>query len=162
MHIHSMLATFGWALIGSMSPMYAVSAQSQLPAPNRTIYKCQVKGTISYSDEPCIGAQRLDAVPTRGVDRLSGSAVTGKDVRNEIHTEQFAHAIRPLTGMNAAQFSSAARRHGLDAAAQRECSQLEPTILKLEQAERHASAAMIGRIQQDLFVLRKQYQKLGC
>lgn len=88
--------------------------------------------------------------------------MTGKDVRNEIHSEQFAMAIRPLTGMSAAEFATATRRHRLDAAAQRDCRRLEPAIVRLEQAERHASAAMIGPIQHDLFILRKQYQKLGC
>ena len=39
------------------------AAQAQLPAPSRTIYKCVVKGAVSYSDEPCEGAQRLDATP---------------------------------------------------------------------------------------------------
>jgi len=160
-HIHSIFFVVGWALIGSLLPTSEVWSQSQLPPPNRTIYKCQVKGTISYSDEPCIGAQRLDATPTRGVNRLSGSSRIGQDVSNEIRSEQLAHALRPLTGMSAAQFATAVRRHPLDAATQRACHQLEPAILKLEQAERHPGA-VIGPIQQDLFVLRKQYQKLGC
>jgi hypothetical protein len=161
-HFRPILVTFGWALIGGLLPTSAVWSQSQLPAPNRTIYKCQVKGAVSYSDEPCVGAQRLDATPTRGVDRLSGSTRTGRDVSKERETEQFAQAIRPLTGMNASQFATAVRRHPLDAAAQHACRQLEPAILELEQAERHASAAIIRSIQQDLYVLRKQYQKLGC
>ncbi|WP_143084514.1 hypothetical protein [Massilia yuzhufengensis] len=160
-HVRSIFFIVGWALIGSFLPMSWVWSQSQLPPPNRTIYKCQIKGTISYSDEPCVGAQRLDATPTRGVNRLSGSARTGRDVSNEVRSEQIAQSIRPLTGMNAAQFATAVRRHPLDAATQRECHQLEPAILKLEQAERHPSA-VIGPIQKDLFVLRKQYQKLGC
>jgi len=95
------------------------------------------------------------------VDRLSGSSRTGRDVSNEVRSEQFAHAIRPLTGMSAAQLATAVRRHPLDAATPSECHQLEPAILKLERAERRPSA-VIGPIQQDLFVLRKQYQKLGC
>lgn len=96
------------------------------------------------------------------MDRLSGSAMTGRDVSKEIRSEQFAHALRPLTGMSASQFATAVRRQPLDSAAQRACGQLEPAILERELAERHASAAVLGPIQQDLFVLRKQYQKLGC
>jgi len=161
-HVRSISFVVGWTLIGNLLPTSGVWSQSQLPPPNRTIYKCQVKGTISYSDEPCVGAQRLEATPTRGVDRLSGSARTGSDVSKEVRSEQFAQAIRPLTGMSAAQFGTAVRRHPLDATTQHECHQLGPAILKLEQAERHASAAVIAPIQQDLFVLRKQYQKRGC
>lgn len=161
-NFHAMRRAFGWTLLGIFLPHAVALAQSQLPAPSRTISKSQLKGTVSYSDEPCVGAQRLEAVPTRGVDRLSGSARAGNDVRNEIRSEQFAHALRPLTGMGASQFAAAARRHQLDAAAQRECNQLEPVILELERAERQAPAAMAGSIQQDLFILRKRYKKLGC
>lgn len=149
-----------WALLGIFLPDAA--AQSQLPAPNRTIYKCQVKGTVSYSDEPCVGAQRLDVVPTRGADRLSGSKRIGSDVANEIRSEQFAHAVKPLTGMSPSQFATATRRHHLDAASQSECRQLEAAILTSEQAERSAGAGMMESIRQDLFSLRKRYKKLRC
>ncbi|KFI07566.1 hypothetical protein JN27_08220 [Massilia sp. BSC265] len=109
-----------------------------------------------------MGAQRLDAVPTRGVDRLSGSAKTGKDVANEIRSEQFAQATRPLTGMSASAFATTTRRHRLDARTQRECSQLEPAILELEQAERRPQAGMAESVRQNLFILRKRYKKLEC
>lgn len=143
-------------------PCGVVSAQSQLPAPSRTIYKCVVKGAVSYSDEPCAGAQRLDATPTSGVTHLSGSSKVGKDVASEIHREQFATALRPLHGMNAAQFNTEVRRNNLDLSAQRECHQLEPAILQLEQAERRADAGAVKPIQQDLLTLRKRYKTLAC
>ena len=149
-----------WALLGIFLPHAA--AQSQLPAPNRTIYKCQVKGKVSYSDEPCVGAQRLDVVPTRGADRLSGARKTGSDVANEIRSEQFAQALAPLTGMSPSQFATASRRHHMDAASQGECRQLEAVILASEQAERRAGAGMMESIRQDLYSLRKRYKKLGC
>ena len=137
-------------------------AQSQLPSPSRTIYKCNMKGTVSYSDEPCVGAKRLDATLTRGVDHLSGKIRVGKDVAAEIHTEQFADALRPLHGMSTSQFATMARRNNLEPAAQRECRALEPAILGLEKAEKSSDAALIKRVQQDLFILRKRYKSLAC
>lgn len=139
-----------------------VLAQSQLPAPSRTIYKCIVKGAPSYSDEPCAGAQRLDATPSRGVNHLSGSSRTGKDVASEVHHEQFRAALRPLTGMDDAQFATYARRINMAAAVQRECQQLERGILSLEKAESRADATAIKPIQQDLLTLRKRYKILVC
>lgn len=139
-----------------------VSAQSRLPAPSRTIYKCIVKGATSYSDEPCAGAQRLDATPSRGVNHLSGASRTGKDVASEVHREQFAAALRPLSGMDEAQFAAYGRRINLAPAVQRECQQLEPAILSLEKAESRADAVAIKSIQQDLFTLRKRYKTLAC
>jgi hypothetical protein len=138
------------------------SAQSQLPAPSRSIYKCKINGTVSYSDEPCVGAQRLDATPSSGISHLSGSPRIGKDVANELHREQFAAAIRPLSGMSASQLATASRRYNLEPAARRECSQLEPAIVDLEQAEKGADTAAVRTIQQNLYTLRKRYKTLQC
>lgn len=162
MHVHFIRVASNAALLAVFLPCAMVSAQSQLPAPSRTIYKCHVKGAVSYSDEPCPGAQRLDATPSRGVSRLSGSSRTGNDVAREIHTEQLAAAFQPISEMNASEFARAGRRSSLTPAVQRECSQLEPTILALEQAENGADAAAIKPIRQDLFTLRKRYKKLAC
>lgn len=152
--------TLCWALLAMLLP-HAL-AQAQLPAPSRTIYKCQVKGSVSYSDAPCVGAQRLDVLPTRGADRLSGSRRTGSDVANEIRSEQFAQALKPLTGMRPSQFATASRRQGLDAASQGECRGLEAAVVAFEQAERNAAAGARDSIRQDLFLLRTRYRKLGC
>ena len=150
------------AMFAVLLPGDAASAQSQLPAPSRTIYKCVVKGAVSYSDEPCAGAQRLDATPTSGVTHLSGSARTGKDVAGELHREQFAAALRPLTGMHGPQLDTYSRRNRLELSAQRECNRLEPAILGLEQSESRADAATLKPIQQDLLTLRKRYKTLAC
>jgi hypothetical protein len=152
----------GTALLAIFLPYAVVSAQSPLPAPSRTIYKCVVKGAVSYSDEPCAGAQRLDATPTSGVTHLSGSTRTGKDVAGELHREQFAAAFRPLTGMNAPQLDAYSRRNRLDISAQRECNRIEPAILGLEQSEGRADAVALKPIQQDLLTLRKRYKTLAC
>lgn len=155
------LATSAVLLVISLS-CSMVLAQSQLPAPNRTIYKCMVKGAVRYSDEPCAGAQRLDATPSRGVNHLSGSSKTGKDVASEIHREQFGAALRPLSGMDEAQFATYTRRINMALVVQRECQQLEPAILALEKAESRADATAIKPVQQDLFTLRKRYKTLVC
>jgi hypothetical protein len=156
-----LLAASAWLLAVLLS-CPVVLAQSKLPAPSRTIYKCIVKGATSYSDEPCAGAQRLDATPSRGVNHLSGSSRTGKDVAREIHGEQFGAALRPLSNMDDAQFATYARRIHLAPAVQRECQQLEPAILTLEKAESGADAAAIKPIQRDLLTLRKRYKTLFC
>lgn len=152
----------GAALLAASVLSVQAWAQAQLPVPSRVIYKCKVNGSVSYSDEPCVGAQRLDATPVSGVSHLSGAARTGKDVANERSREEFVNAIRPLTGMNASQLATAARRDRLDPAARRECHQLEPAILQLEQSEQRAGPATLKPIQQDLFTLRKRYKTLAC
>jgi hypothetical protein len=85
-----------------------LSAQN-LPPPSRTMYKCKVNGTTTYSDMPCLGAEKLEVEPTRGVSKLSGSERIGSDVSRERWREGLAEAVRPITGMDAKQFATFGR-----------------------------------------------------
>jgi hypothetical protein len=131
-------------------------AQS-LPKPSRTIYKCEVNGKVTYSDEPCLGAKRIDAEPPRGLDSYSGQRRIGEDVRREIWRENLVKGSQPITGMNVQQFDAVVRRQGLDANTQRECRGLEHDILQLEQADGQDLA-----LQRDLLARRKRFKDLRC
>ncbi|MEM8511747.1 hypothetical protein RCH14_001047 [Massilia sp. MP_M2] len=138
-------------------------AQAQLPAPSRTIYKCEVAGKIAYTDVPCLGAKRLDVVPARGVDKLSGTSRVGVTVAREYQQENMARALKPLLGMNEQQYATAVRRHGLDAGAQRECRALEAAIVDNERIE-HQGPARESReaLAHDTLSLRQRYHELRC
>lgn len=149
-----MLAVLAWCALPAFG--------QQLPAPSRTMYKCTNDKVVSYSDKPCLGAERLVVVPTRGVNKLSGKERIGKDVAREQHREMIAEAIKPLTGMSPAQFEIAARRSRLGSLAQTECRQLDPVLLQTEAAEATADKSTRPAVQYHLFTLRKRYTELGC
>ena len=141
----------------------AVPALGQhLPTPSRTMYKCTNNKVVSYSDKPCLGAERLVVIPTRGVSKLSGQERIGRDVGEERRRELFAEALKPLTGMTPAQFELYGRRSRLSSAAQTECRQLDPVLLQTEAAEAAADKSSKPAVQQHLFVLRKRHTELGC
>ena len=140
-----------------------ISAQAQsLPAPARTVFKCEDKGKIVYSDEPCLGAKRLDIEPTRGMNQASGKERIGKDVRREKDREAFAEAVRPLTGMDAKQFQVATKRKNLSQQARAECTALDRNIPLAELKERNAMAEGLGAAQSEILTLRRRYRELGC
>jgi len=153
--------TLTWMILALVACAAPAAAQ-QLPSPSRTMYKCKNEKLVSYSDKPCLGAERLVVVPTRGVSKLSGKERIGADVQAEYHNEMFAEAIRPLTGMSPAQFEVARRRHRLNSAAQRECRQLDPVLLSTEAMEAAADKLTRPAVQRDLFQLRNRYNALGC
>lgn len=136
---------------------------AQLPSPGLTIYKCESNGKVAYTDQPCLGAKRLDVVPNRGVDRLSGARRIGADVAREEHREQIARALRPLTGMNEQQFATETRRYQLGTNAQRECRSLESAILDNERMEQRAAGrGVMESLQRDTLSLRQRYHELRC
>lgn len=140
-----------------------VAAQPvKLPPPSRTVYKCTVEGKTVYSDNPCIGAQRMEIEPTRGMNSMTGKPQTGADVRREQQRETFAEAVKPITGKEAKALEKDRHRFQLPHAAKRECARLDGELLYLEQAEREAQPRDLPQAQQTLFTSRKRYRELGC
>jgi len=140
----------------------AIAQQSGLPKPSRTAFKCTVAGKVTYSDEPCVGAERVDLQPSRGLDKSTGKELVGADVRREHNREQIAEAVRPLTGKSNEQFETHARRFKLSAAAQRECASLDTNIPRAESEERVTAAEGRESVQRRLFSLRARFRQLGC
>lgn len=141
-------------------PFAAVSAASfaqTLSPPLRSVYKCSAHGKTSYSDAPCLGAQRLDIEPTRGVGGREG-----RDVQRERHREMVAEAFRPLTGMNAKQLDLHSRRMKLSPAAQRECRALDAQTPEAERHEAEAAGERRETLKVNLFNLRQRQRELRC
>lgn len=145
-------------LLLTASPVVAQS----LPPPARTVYKCQEGGRVVYSDSPCLGADRIDVTPTRGVSRLSGKERVGDQVRHEIFREQMADALKPVTGMNREQFNRTAERQPLSAGAKQECSNLDRELPTIEHAERQAMGDARTALQERLLRLRSRFRELRC
>lgn len=146
------------SLLGMTS---AVSAQT-LHAPSRTLFKCQEQGKKIYSDSPCLGAEKMEVEPTRGVNKLSGKEQIGSDVQRELHHEQFAEAIRPLTGMDAKQLGIQSRRYHLPGAVQQECQRLDQDLANTESEEKHTAKNALQDVQARLLFLRQRFRELRC
>ena len=132
------------------------SAQTLL-APSRSVYKCSANGVTSYSDAPCLGAERLEIEPTRGVGRKEG-----RDVQQERHREMFAEAVRPLTGLDAKQLDVQGGRMKLPPDIQRECRALDAQIPSAERDEGRATGERRNVIEASLFSLRQRQRDLRC
>lgn len=140
-----------------------VAAQvTRLPDVSRSVYKCKVDGKVSYSDAPCLGAERIVIEPTRGMNKSTGRELTGSDVSRERHRELMADALKPLTGMSAQQFNIQSRRMKLPPGARLECAKLDGIITDHEVRERTAATDTKPAVERSLLVLRKRHKELGC
>jgi hypothetical protein len=146
-----------------MLALIAVDALAQkLPPPSRTVYKCEVKGKVLFSDDPCVGAQKIEVEPTRGVNQSTGRKSEGQDVRRENQRDEIAEAWRPLTGMDAKQLATVERRMKLRPEAQRECRGLDRAIPAMENRERLAKPNERESVQEQLHELRVRARELRC
>lgn len=151
-------------LIATASLAFAsMQAYSQkLPPTSRAVFKCEVAGKVVYSDAPCLGAQKIDVEPTRGLSKTSGREQVGNDVRREQNREMFADAIRPLTGMDAKQLDVQGRRMKLTPDAQRECRRLDAEIPVAEKQEKLVKQQALADVQAQLFRMRQSFREQGC
>lgn len=149
----------GSALLATLTGM--ATAQS-LPAPSRTVFKCEEAGKVVYSDSPCLGAKRVDVEPTRGLDQMSGKKQVGQDVRREQRQEVMAQALKPLTNETAEQYKQRVRRSKLSPSAQATCQRLDRQVARAEAQEKAATPANLAAVQDRLLRLRLEQRDLKC
>jgi len=134
----------------------------KLPAPSRTVYKCEADGKVVYSDSPCLGAQKVDVEPTRGLNKSTGSERIGADVRKERQNEQMAAALRPIFNETPQQRSRRHHRAKLQPDVRQRCGRLDGQIAALESKEPMAAGSNLVATQQQLLDLRTEYRGLRC
>ena len=134
----------------------------KLPAPSRNVFKCENGGKVAYSDEPCLGAKRVDVEPTRGLNMTSGTEKIGNDVRQERQNEQMADALKPLFGESAKERARRHDRAKLSADSQSKCAKLDRDIPTAERQEASSASTTLASIQATLFQMRNEYRKLQC
>jgi hypothetical protein len=151
------------AAVMAVFSFVAIPAHAQkLPPTSRSVFKCEVAGKTVYSDAPCLGAQKIDVEPTRGLSKSSGRELVGSDVRREQNREIFADAIRPITGMDSKQLDAEGRRMKLNPDAQRECRRLDTEIPAAEQEEKRSKQPALADVQTRLFQMRRSFREQGC
>ncbi len=134
----------------------------KLPAPSRTVFKCESGGKVVYSDTPCLGAQRVDVEPTRGLNKSTGTEKVGSDVRRERQNEQMAEALKPIFGETEPERAKRHARAKLSPPDRAACSDLDRDIPAAERQEAAASPATRNPTQVRLLDLRSQYRELRC
>jgi hypothetical protein len=128
----------------------------------QTVYKCESKGSVLYSHEPCIGAKAVDTTATQGLDKSSGQSRKGADVRKIEQNKAMAEALQPLFGETPAQREVRHRRFKLPPAEKLECERLDARLLAQEAGVRNAGKADSATAEVVLFESRKRFRELRC
>ena len=128
----------------------------------QTVYKCESKGSVVYSHEPCLGARAVDTTPTQGLDKSSGKSRKGADVQKSENNKAMAEALRPIFGESAEQREKRHRRFKLAPADNLECASLDDRLPAQETAIRNADKNAVTGAEAALFKSRQRYRELGC
>lgn len=129
----------------------------------QVVYRCEAKGKVSYSHEPCVGARPVNTTPTQGLDKSSGVSRKGADVRNAESNKAMGDAMRPITGLDDQQRLMLHRRFKLPHAAKLECAVLDVRLESQEVDERNAANPQdLQATERSLFESRKRFRELRC
>ena len=126
------------------------------------VYKCTDNGKVSYSNEPCLGAQRVDTMATRGLDKMSGVQRSGKDVQAEKDHESMQRVMQSVVGKNYRR-DRAIKRQYHTAFDKAQCERLDSQIEALEKEESYMkNKVQLEVLQAELFKRRKAFKDLDC
>jgi hypothetical protein len=126
------------------------------------VYKCQSKGSVVYSHEPCVGAQPVDTTPTQGLDKSSGKSRKGADVLKSEQNKAMAEALQPIFGESPEQYGKRHRRFKLNPESRAECGRLDLRLTAQEAAVRDAEKSTTSSAEAALFESRKRFRELQC
>ena len=146
---------------------FSICAVAQsAPTASRSAFKCKVDGKIVYSDEPCLGAEKIDFEPSKNAN-VTPRTVRSSDTRRpqpqrEPEKEANAENRHALTDAEPAPAEAVSGRARLSSTSQRECRDLESGIARLEREEKEATKPELPRVQSQLFSKRKRFVDLGC
>ena len=129
----------------------------------QTVYRCEAKGRVSYSYEPCVGAKPVNTTPTQGLDKSSGVSRKGADVRKAESHKVMGDALRPITGLDDQQRLTLHRRFKLPHGAKLECAVLDTRLESQQADERNAvNPQDLQAAERSLFESRKRFRELRC
>lgn len=114
------------------------------------MYRCESAGKVSYSDEPCIGAKVIEAIPTQGAHSLSGKKTSNAQLAEEERRKIIDKAMEELSGLTHEQMKVERRRSKLPLVEKLECATLDRLINDENQDEL------------TLYQRRKRYFYLRC
>lgn len=126
-----------------------------------TVYKCEKDGKVTYTDEPCLQAKKVDVTPTQGLDSWTGTRRTGADVQRSQRRDQVADALRPL-GVTRESFARDHKRARMTPVERADCAALDASLPVLERREAATSKEEKSQAQADLLKARKRFKHLAC
>lgn len=131
-------------------------------AASAQVYRCEHSGKVSYSDETCVGAKVVDATPTQGMDKMTGSTRKGAEVLRDDRRKVMDSAFQPLTGLNHEQMNVERKRQKLSPDANATCRNLDRQLPQLEAQVRSASASQKQEAEVALYRARKAFFEQNC
>lgn len=131
-------------------------------AASAQVYRCEHSGKVSYSDEPCVGAKVVDATPTQGMDKMTGSTRKGAEVLRDDRRKVMDSAFQPLTGLNHEQMNVERKRQKLSPDAKAICRNLDRQLPQLEAQVGSASASQKQETEVALYRARKVFFEQKC
>ena len=126
------------------------------------VYRCEVNGKVSYSNEPCQGAKVVNTTPAQSSDRTSGQQRKDMDALKAELERNNATKTRALAAKTPEDPEVAKRRENLTPLAKHSCSLLDQSLPQLRENAAHGTPENKEKADIQLYKARKAFQDLRC
>ena len=133
-----------------------------LPAMAQQVYRCEVNGKVSYSNEPCQGAKVVNTTPAQSSDKTSDQQQKNLDTLKAELERNNATKTRALAAKTPEDPEVAKRRENLTPLAKHSCSLLDQSLPQLRENAAHGTPENKEKADIQLYKARKAFQDLRC
>ena len=133
---------------------YSVTAQQ--------VYRCEVNGKVSYSNEPCQGAKLVKTPPAQSSDKTPAQHQKDMDTLKAELERNTATKTRALAAKAPEDPEVAKRRENLTPLAKHSCSLLDQSLPQLRENAAHGTPESKEKAGIQLYKARKAFQDLRC
>ena len=126
------------------------------------VYRCEVNGQVSYSNEPCQGAKVVNTTPAQSSDKTSDQQQKNLDALKAELERNNATKTRALTAKAPEDPEVARRRENLTPLAKHSCSLLDQSLPQLREDAAHGTPENKEKADIQLYKARKAFQDLRC
>ena len=133
---------------------YTVTAQQ--------VYRCEVNGKVSYSNEPCQDAKLVKTPPAQSSDKTPAQHQKDMDALKAELERNNATKTRALAAKAPEDPEVAKRRENLTPLAKHSCSLLDQSLPQLRENAAHGTPENKEKAEVQLYKARKAFQDLRC
>lgn len=126
------------------------------------VYRCEVNGKVSYSNEPCQGAKLVKNPPAQSSDRTPAQHQKDIDTLKAELERNNATKTRALAAKAPEDPEVAKRRENLTPLAKHSCSLLDQSLPQLRENAAHGTPENKEKAEVQLYKARKAFQDLRC
>lgn len=102
-----------WGVVLMVSAMAWSCGAHAAQKAEKTVYRCEQGGRVTYTDEPCVDARAVDVTPTEGLNKWSGQERVAPQLQQQRAARQVREAMQGVPALKPSPVEPVAEHRSL-------------------------------------------------